>query len=64
MFSTQSLLHNPDTLTHILTPVKAVPAMNHAKGSRYQGDTLIRYRLAATLLRVMAMALHAFRGLI
>lgn len=50
--------------THTLTPVKAVPAMNHAKGSRYQGDTLIRYRLAATLLRVMAMALHAFRGLI
>jgi hypothetical protein len=47
-----------------LTPVKAVPAMNQAKGSRYHGDTLIRYRLAATLVRVMAIALQALMGLI
>jgi hypothetical protein len=43
--------------------VKAVPAMNQAKGSRYQGDTEMRYRLAATLDSVMATADQALSGL-
>ena len=42
-----------------LTPVKAVPAMNHANGSRYQGLMLIRYKLADTDASVTATALQA-----
>ena len=46
-----------------LTPVKAVPAKAQARGSRYQGLMLMRYRLTATETRVMPTALQAFKGL-
>lgn len=39
------------------TPVKAVPASSQAKGSRYQGDTEMRYSEPATAPRVR-MAPH------
>lgn len=42
------------------TPVNAVPAMNQAKGSRYHGDTEMRYRLADTDTSVVTTAPHAF----
>ena len=46
------------------TPVKAVPASAQAKGSRYQGETEIIYRLAATEPSVVATAPQALSGLI
>jgi hypothetical protein len=62
--ATKHMAQPTQTAEEPLTPVKAVPAMNQAKGSRYHGDTLIRYRLAATLVKVMATALQALMGLI
>lgn len=47
-----------------LTPVQAVPAKAQARGSRYQGEIAMRYKLSATDERVMATALHAFQGFI
>jgi len=44
------------------TPVQAVPAKAHARGSKYQGAMAMRYKLAATDDKVMATALHAFQG--
>lgn len=46
-----------------LTPVKAVPAMNQAKGSRYQGETLMRYRLADIATMEVTTAPQALMGL-
>ena len=46
----------------LLTPVQAVPANTHARGSKYQGDMAIRYKLAATDANVIATALHDFHG--
>lgn len=49
------LLH----LLSLLTPVKAVPAINQANGSKYQGLTLIRYKLADTDTSVVTTAPQA-----
>ena len=48
----------------VLTPVHAVPAKAHAKGSMYQGEIEMRYTLSATLTTVVATAPHALNGLI
>ena len=40
----------------MLTPVQAVPAKAHAKGSRYQGEMEMRYTLSATLTTMVATA--------
>jgi len=40
-----------------------VPANTHARGSKYQGDMAMRYKLAATDANVIATALHDFQGL-
>ena len=45
-----------------LTPVHAVPAKAQASGSRYQGETAIRYTLSDTLATVVATAPHALQG--
>lgn len=39
-----------------------MPANPQARGSKYQGDMAIRYRLAATDANVIATALHDFHG--
>jgi hypothetical protein len=46
-----------------LTPVKAVPAKAHAKGSRYQGEMEIAYRASDMDTIEIPTALHAFHML-
>lgn len=48
----------------MLTPVQAVPAKAHARGSRYHGEMEMRYTLSATLTTVVATAPQALNGLI
>ena len=45
------------------TPVNAVPARAHAKGSRYHGATLMAYRHAAMDTSEVTTAPHARMGL-
>ena len=49
-------------LSGLLTPVKAVPAMNQAKGSRYHGQTEMRYKLADIDTMDVSTAPQAFKG--